>query len=75
MNQAFTPTVNIVPISNPDGTYRLNVSGYELAEIMKGLKYMERQRAASRKYNSKMTGREPQLATRHILSLNIINPQ
>ena len=69
------PTMNITPTLNPDGTYRLNVSGYELAEIMKGLKYMERQRAASRKYNSKVAGREPQLATRHILSLNIIKPQ
>lgn len=74
MEQAFTPTVNVVPKLNQDGTYRLNVSGYELAEIMKGLKYMERQRAASRKYNSKMAGRGPQLAARHILSLNIINP-
>lgn len=41
-------TINITPLSNPDGTYTPMVSSYELNEIIKEIKYMDRQRENSR---------------------------
>lgn len=50
--QSMIQTQTIMPTINPDGTYTLKVSYYELNEIVKGLKYMERQRNNARKYKS-----------------------
>ena len=52
----------ITPVSNQDGSYTLKLSAYELTELNKGLKYMERQRYGSRKCNG---------SKQQILSLNI----
>jgi len=71
MDNSFVPVSNIIPSLNPDGTYTLVVSGFELSEIMKGLKYMERQRESSRKYKSKSSGRDSY--SRSILPINIIS--
>ena len=69
----FTPTINICPSLNSDGSYSLKVSGYELNEIMKGLRYMEKQRESSRKYKDSKRGTASKQGPR-LLSLNIIPP-
>ena len=69
----FTPTINIRPTLNDDGTYTLRVSGYELNEIMKGIRYMEKQRESSRKYKDSKRGTATAQGPR-LLSLNIIPP-
>jgi len=72
-NLTFTPTINICPILNTDGSYSLKISSYELNEIMKSLRYMERHREASRKYKDKSRTtslRQPN----QFMSLNIIPP-
>ena len=69
----FLPTINILPSLNADGTYTLKVNAYELTEIMKGLRYMEKQRENNRKYKDKIrisSNRQPN----QFLSLNIIPP-
>lgn len=57
MNQA--PVINIFPVNNPDGTYTLNLSPFELSEFVKGLKYMYRQRDGVRKYQKSKTQHLP----------------
>lgn len=68
----FTPTINICPTLNTDGTYNLKLSAYELNEIMKGIRILERQRESNRKYKDKFrtNPRQPN----QVLSLNIIPP-
>ena len=70
---SFTPTINICPVLNTDGTYTLRVSGYELNELMKGLRYMEKQRESTRKYRDgkRATGARQE---NRLLSLNILPP-
>lgn len=59
-------TINITPLSNPDGTYTLRVSSYELNEIIKAIKYMDRQRENARKYKKSKS--------QHVMRLNVNHP-
>ena len=59
-------TITIQPTLNDDGTYTMKVTSYELSEIIKGIKYMDRQRANARKSKNSQS--------QHICSLNIIHP-
>lgn len=43
----------IVPITNPDGTYTLIVSTFELIELQKALVFQANQRKANRNYYNK----------------------
>ena len=72
MSTTFTPSVYLRPILNSDGSYTLNLSGFELNELIKAVKYMERQREATRKYRD--TKRPDHHQEKRTLTLNIIAP-
>ncbi len=73
MSTTFTPTINIRPILNDDGSYTLRVSAYELNELMKGITYMEKQRESTRKYRDNKRGTTVRQSPK-LLSLNILPP-